>query len=113
MIELTNICKTFRVARRGSGMKSASKALFHREYEKIEALRNVSFTIQDGEMVGYIGPNGAGKSSSIKIMSGILTPDSGTCRINGKTPWKQRKEHVRNIGVVVRAALSALVGTCL
>ena len=100
MIELTNICKTFRVARRGSGMKSASKALFHREYEKIEALRNVSFTIQDGEMVGYIGPNGAGKSSSIKIMSGILTPDSGTCRINGKTPWKQRKEHVRNIGVV-------------
>ena len=50
MIELTNICKTFRVARRGSGMKSASKALFHREYEKIEALRNVSFTIQDGEM---------------------------------------------------------------
>ena len=100
MIELTNICKTFRVARRGSGMKSASKALFHREYEKIEALRNVSFTIQDGEMVGYIGPNGAGKSSSIKIMSGILTPDSGPCRINGKTPWKQRKEHVRNIGVV-------------
>ena len=100
MIELTNICKTFRVARRGSGMKSASKALFHREYEKIEALRNVSFTIQDGEMVGYIGPNGAGKSSSIKIMSGILTPDSGACRINGRTPWKQRKEHVRNIGVV-------------
>lgn len=100
MIELTNICKTFRVARRGSGMKSAAKALFHREYESIEALRNVSFTIQDGEMVGYIGPNGAGKSSSIKIMSGILTPDSGACLINGKTPWKQRKEHVRNIGVV-------------
>lgn len=100
MIELNNICKTFRVARRGGGMKAAAKALVRREYETIEALRDVSFTIRDGEMVGYIGPNGAGKSSSIKIMSGILTPDSGTCLINGRTPWKQRKEHVREIGVV-------------
>lgn len=100
MIELTNICKTFRVARRGGGMKSAAKALFHREYGRIEALKNISFTIQDGEMVGYIGPNGAGKSSTIKIMSGILTPDGGTCVINGKVPWKQRREHVREIGVV-------------
>jgi ABC-2 type transport system ATP-binding protein len=60
----------------------------------------VSFTIGDGEMVGYIGPNGAGKSSTIKIMSGILTPDSGKCVINGCTPWKDRKRHVKNIGVV-------------
>ena len=51
-------------------------------------------------MVGYIGPNGAGKSSTIKVMSGILTPDSGTCLINGRTPWKERKAHVREIGVV-------------
>lgn len=100
MIELNNICKTFRVARRGGGMRAAAKALVRREYETIEALRNVSFTIRDGEMVGYIGPNGAGKSSSIKIMSGILTPDSGTCLINGRVPWKQRKDHVREIGVV-------------
>lgn len=100
MIELNNISKTFRVARRGGGMKAAAKALVRREYETIEALRNVSFTIRDGEMVGYIGPNGAGKSSSIKIMSGILTPDSGACLINGRIPWKQRKEHVREIGVV-------------
>ncbi|HIT54182.1 MAG TPA: ABC transporter ATP-binding protein [Candidatus Fimivicinus intestinavium] len=100
MIELYDICKTFRVARRGGGMKSAAKALFHREYDTIQALDHISFTIQDGEMVGYIGPNGAGKSSSIKIMSGILTPDSGSCIINGRVPWKQRKEHVREIGVV-------------
>ena len=75
MIELTNICKTFKVARRNAGMKAAVHSLFHREYERIEALRNISFTIPDGEMVGYIGPNGAGKSSTIKVMSGILTPD--------------------------------------
>lgn len=59
-----------------------------------------SFTIEDGEMVGYIGPNGAGKSSTIKVMSGILTPDSGTCVINGRVPWKERTAHVADIGVV-------------
>ena len=50
-------------------------------------------------MIGYIGPNGAGKSSTIKILSGILTPDSGTCVVNGRTPWKDRQNHVRDIGV--------------
>lgn len=100
MITLQGICKTFRVARRNAGFTEALKALFHKEYAEIEALKNVSFTIADGEMVGYIGPNGAGKSSTIKIMSGILTPDKGVCEINGLTPWKSRKEHVRSIGVV-------------
>ena len=102
MIEMHHISKTFRVARRNAGMREAVKALFHREYTEIKALNDVSFTIGDGEMVGYIGPNGAGKSSTIKIMSGILHPDmnEGTCLIDGRIPWKQRKEHVRNIGVV-------------
>ena len=98
MIELHHISKTFRVARRNAGMREAVKALFRREYTEIRALDDVSFTIGDGEMVGYIGPNGAGKSSTIKIMSGIL--DEGTCVIDGRIPWKQRKEHVRGIGVV-------------
>lgn len=100
MIELKHISKTFRVAKRNAGMVEAIKALFRREYTLVHALRDISFTIPDGEMVGYIGPNGAGKSSSIKVMSGILTPDSGECSIDGLTPWKQRKEHVQNIGVV-------------
>ena len=100
MIELANIRKSFRVSRRGAGMKAALGALFRREYETIHALDGVSFRVEDGEMVGYIGPNGAGKSSTIKIMSGILTPDSGECRINGRTPWQQRREHVKEIGVV-------------
>ena len=100
MIELRHIRKEFRVAKRGSGFGQAVKALFHKEYETIHALQDVSFTIGDGEMVGYIGPNGAGKSSTIKIMSGILTPDGGTCRINGRVPWKERTAHVREIGVV-------------
>ncbi|MCL2632447.1 MAG: ATP-binding cassette domain-containing protein, partial [Coriobacteriia bacterium] len=87
MIRLEGINKSFRVAKRQAGFGLAVKALFSREYEHIQALDDVSFTISDGEMVGYIGPNGAGKSTTIKIMCGILTPDSGVCEIDGRTPW--------------------------
>lgn len=100
MITMENICKSYKVAKRDAGFKEALKSLLHKEYEQIHALDNISFTIQDGEMVGYIGPNGAGKSSTIKILSGILTPDSGSCVIDGRIPWKDRINHVRQIGVV-------------
>lgn len=100
MIELVNVNKTFKVAKRNAGFKEALGALFKKNYTYIHALRDISFTINDGEMVGYIGPNGAGKSSTIKIMSGILYPDSGECIIDGLVPYKNRLEHVRNIGVV-------------
>ncbi len=100
MIEMRHVCKTYRVARRSAGFKEACRQLFHREYEQIRALDDVSFTIGDGEIVSYMGPNGAGKSSTIKILSGILTPDSGECVINGLVPWKNRMKHVARIGVV-------------
>ncbi|MCI8606854.1 MAG: ATP-binding cassette domain-containing protein [Hungatella sp.] len=100
MIRMEGICKSYHVAKRNAGFKAACRTLFTREYETIRALDQVSFTIGDGEMVGYIGPNGAGKSSTIKILSGILTPDSGECLVNGRTPWKDRINHVRDIGVV-------------
>ena len=100
MIRLQGINKTFKVTKRKPGFGQAMKALISREHELVHALNDVSFTIGDGEMVGYIGPNGAGKSTTIKIMCGVLTPDSGQCEIDGRTPWKNRVEHVRNIGVV-------------
>lgn len=100
MIEVKNLSKTFKVYKRNQGLTEAVKALFNRKYEIVQALDNVSFTINEGEMVGYIGPNGAGKSTTIKIMSGILNPDKGQCIINGRTPWKDRINHVRDIGVV-------------
>ena len=100
MIEMKGISKSFKVSKRSPGLTKAVKALFKREYEVINALDDVSFNIDEGEMVGYIGPNGAGKSTTIKIMSGILYPDKGQCIINGKTPWKDRISHVRDIGVV-------------
>ena len=100
MITMENVSKSYKVAKRNAGFGEAVKSLFHREYETIHALKNVSFTIGDGEMVGYIGPNGAGKSSTIKILSGILTPDGGTVLVDGRVPYKDRIRHVREIGVV-------------
>ena len=100
MITMEHVCKSYRIAKRNAGFAEACKALFHREHEIIHALNDVSFTIHDGEMVGYIGPNGAGKSSTIKILSGILTPDSGTVLVDGRVPYKNRIDHVREIGVV-------------
>ncbi|WP_300773494.1 ATP-binding cassette domain-containing protein [uncultured Acetatifactor sp.] len=115
MITMENVCKSYRVAKRNAGFGVACKALFHREYEVIEALKDISFTIGNGEMVGYIGPNGAGKSSTIKILSGILTPDRGKVSIDGRILWSldesgrsrksqgekyRRIDHVRQIGVV-------------
>lgn len=100
MITMQNVCKSYKVAKRNAGLKEACKSLFKRQTGEIRALSDISFTVSDGEMVGYIGPNGAGKSSTIKILSGILTPDSGTCIVDGRIPYKNRLEHVRNIGVV-------------
>ena len=100
MIQVEHLTKTYKVSRRGGGLKQAMKAFVQRDTDMVRALDDISFTISDGEIVGYIGPNGAGKSTTIKILSGILTPDSGTCSVNGRIPWKQRRSHVADIGVV-------------
>lgn len=100
MIELVSIRKTFKVALRDGGLRASLKAFGKREYRTITALDDVSFHVNEGEIVGYIGPNGAGKSSTIKIMCGILSPDEGMCTVNGIDPFKNRKEHAKNIGVV-------------
>ena len=100
MITMEHVCKSYKIAKRNAGFGEAVKALFHRDYEVIHALNDVNFTIGDGEMVGYIGPNGAGKSSTIKILSGILTPDCGTVLVDGRDPCKNRIKHVKEIGVV-------------
>ena len=100
MIQVQGISKTFYIAKRDKGVIEALKHLVKREYTAVKALDNVSFNIKQGEIVGYIGPNGAGKSTTIKIISGILVPDQGTCNILGYTPWKDRKEYVKHIGVV-------------
>ena len=99
-ITVNDVCKTFKVTKRRSGLKESVKSFFKRNYIYIEAVKNVSFEIKKGEIVGYIGPNGAGKSTTIKMLSGILIPDSGKIEINGMVPFKEREKYVRNIGVV-------------
>ncbi len=99
-IEVKQISKTFKVTKKKSGLKEAFKSFFKREYFYVDAVKDISFSIEKGEIVGYIGPNGAGKSTTIKILSGILTPDSGSCVIDKVIPWKNRKEYVKKIGVV-------------
>ncbi len=99
-IEVSNLSKTFKVLQRDSGLKNAFKALFSRDYKYIKAVDNVSFNIKKGEIVAYIGPNGAGKSTTIKMLCGILKPDSGHCLVNGMDPFTDRIKYVANIGVV-------------
>ena len=93
-IQVDHLQKTFTVR------KKREKGRMLREKETVVALKDLSFQIEKGELVGYIGPNGAGKSTTVKILSGILTPDSGDVRVDGRVPWEQRREHVQNIGVV-------------
>ena len=99
-IEVKQISKTFRVAQKKSGLKASIKSFFKRDYLDVKAVDSISFSIDQGEIVGYIGPNGAGKSTTIKILSGILIPDSGECVIDGMVPWKNRVNYVKDIGVV-------------
>ena len=99
-ISVDGISKTFKVTKRNSGLKSALKSFFKREYVLIDAVKNISFNIEKGEIVGYIGPNGAGKSTTIKMLSGILLPTAGNIKVNGLNPFKDRRKYVSNIGVV-------------
>ena len=99
-IIVEDLVKRFQVAERAPGIWGALRGVTRRRYRMVDALDGVSFKIEPGELVGYIGPNGAGKSTTVKVISGILVPDSGRCEILGRVPWKERVAHVRNIGVV-------------
>ncbi len=99
-ISVHNLHKTYRVAERRAGLVGAIAGLVHRRHRDVVALQDVSFDIEPGELVGYIGPNGAGKSTTVKILSGILVPDAGTCTVDGLVPWQDRVAHVGRIGVV-------------
>ena len=100
MIEAQNLCKDYALKLKEPGLKGALKGLVMPGYKTIHAVRDLSFHIDKGEIVGFIGPNGAGKSTTIKMMSGILTPTKGRVLIEGRDISKYRKEVVRNIGVV-------------
>lgn len=100
MIHVENLKKHFKKAIKEPGLKGSIKALFKPEYDIVKAVDGITFDVEAGEIVGFIGPNGAGKSTVIKMLTGILTPSEGFCRINGHIPTQSRKAYVKEIGVV-------------
>lgn len=100
MIKVKELTKEFKTNKKYPGFKGAIKSFFSREYIIKKAVDNISFEIEDGEIVGYIGANGAGKSTTIKMMTGILTPSAGTISINGLIPYENREKNAKDIGVV-------------
>ena len=100
MIQVKELSKNYYVTKKEKGFTGAVKNLVKSEKKTVEAVKDISFQIEDGEIVAFLGPNGAGKSTTIKMLSGIMTPTSGEIFINGKEPYKNRKEVVRDLGVV-------------
>ncbi|MEE1220093.1 MAG: ATP-binding cassette domain-containing protein [Ruminococcus sp.] len=100
MIYVENLRKDFKKTIKDPGIKGSIKSFFKPNNEIVSAVKDISFSVEKGEILGFIGPNGAGKSTVIKMLTGILTPTSGTCTINGYNPQKDRKKYVKEIGVV-------------
>jgi ABC-2 type transport system ATP-binding protein len=100
LIEAHGLAKSFSRTKRVEGRFSTVRTLFTRQREVTTAVDGVSFTVDEGEIVGYLGPNGAGKSTTIKMLTGILVPSGGTATVAGLVPWEERERNAMNIGVV-------------
>jgi len=99
-IEVHELSKTYKETKRRNGVFGSIVDLFSKNTREKEAIKKISFNIDEGECIGYIGPNGAGKSTTIKILAGILAPTEGSITVKGIVPWKKRIEHVKRIGVI-------------
>ena len=100
IIDVKDLKKSFSTYYRGESLIEAIKYLINRKKKVIKALKGISFSINEGEIIAFLGPNGAGKSTTIKILSGIMYPDEGYVNVLGYEPWSQRKSYVKNIGVL-------------
>jgi ABC-2 type transport system ATP-binding protein len=100
MIEVEHLCKSFQIRKHHQGTMSVLRNFLSRDTRTIKAVDDISFTVTKGEVVGYLGPNGAGKSTTIKMLTGLLVPSSGTLNVNGFVPWQSRQKYVSSIGAV-------------
>jgi len=100
-IVVERLSKTYSSYKRPPGVWSAVKSLFRRERHEVHAVRDISFTIEEGELVGFLGPNGAGKTTTLKMLSGIIFPTAGAARVLGYVPWERRAEMQRQIALVM------------
>lgn len=99
-IDVQNIGRTYKVYQKREGLLASVKGLFHREHREVHAVRDVSFTIDEGEMVAFLGPNGAGKTTTLKLLSGLIVPTSGSATVLGYTPWKREDAYRRRFSLV-------------
>jgi ABC-2 type transport system ATP-binding protein len=100
-ISVNELSKTYRVPERPPGLAASLRSLAHKTYRDVDAVRDVSFTIETGEIVGFIGPNGAGKTTTLKILAGLLHPTAGSVCVAGHVPWQRRPEYLRKIAMVL------------
>src|SRR4030042_98527 len=101
IIKVSNLSKTYEYYKKSPGLWASVKGLFHREKLYKEAVREINFSIEEGELVGFLGPNGAGKTTTLKMLSGILYPTSGEARVLGFTPWERKNEYRRQFALVM------------
>lgn len=101
VISVKGLKKYYSVAQKEAGLEGAFKSLFHRKYNEVRAVDNISFGIEEGELVGFIGPNGAGKTTTLKVLSGLLYPTAGEVRVLGFEPFKRQKEFQKQFSLVM------------
>jgi len=100
-IEVSSLTKAFRTYKKQPGFSGAVKGLFHRQYEQMLAVNDVSFKIEPGELVGFLGPNGAGKTTTLKMLAGLLYPTGGSANVLGYTPWERHDDYRRQFALVL------------
>lgn len=110
LIEVQDLVKTYKISEKEAGMLGYIKHLFHPIYKEHTAVNHINFQINEGELVGYIGENGAGKSTTIKMLTGLLTPTSGKVTVNGIVPYEKRIQNNRQIGAVFGQKTRFMVG---
>ena len=101
VVEVKNLKKYYQVHKKEPGLAGSLKSLFVRKYEDVKAVNNISFNIEEGELVGFIGPNGAGKTTTLKCLSGLLYPTSGKISVLGFNPWERKAEFLKQIALVM------------
>ncbi len=101
IIEVENLSKSYRVYQKREGLWASVKGLFHREYREVDAVRDVNFTVNEGEFVAFLGPNGAGKTTTLKLLSGVINPTHGNVRVMGHIPWRRENDYRRRFALVM------------
>jgi len=101
VIEVERLTKTYTTHKKQPGLKGAIRGLFRRESQLVQAVKEVSFQVQEGELVGFLGPNGAGKTTTLKMLAGLLYPTGGDARVLGFTPWERKDGYRRQFSLLL------------